>query len=275
MEKGNPNDPLFLQVLPVNQEHVETPGYVNDPVGDLEASSGPGIIQKYQGRVLLISTQACAIHCRYCFRRNFPYTDNRISSSQLDGLISELKRRTDIHEVILSGGDPLMLNDHKLQDIFSQIESINHIKRIRIHSRLPIVLPDRITPALLQLFAHSPKQIIMIVHANHANEISNKVKEACHLIKSTGAISYNQSVVLKGINDNVDALQQLSEVLFETGIQPYYLHTLDRAKGTAHFAVADEQAKHLVSQLTRRLPGYMVPRLVREIKDQPHKTPLI
>lgn len=264
IEKGNPHDPLLRQVLPVNEELTVYPGFNADPVGDLAAVTQTGILQKYQGRVLLINTGSCAINCRYCFRRNFPYSDLRLSKQQEQTAILALQEDPSITEVILSGGDPLLLSDSRLTRLLQQLGEIQHLKRIRIHSRLPIVLPARITDEFIDMLKRSPKQIILIMHCNHGNEINDRVIAACKLLKNSGIILFNQSVLLKGVNDNAEVLCELSEQLFSHGVIPYYLHLLDKASGTGHFEVSKGEALKLMGQVQAALPGYLVPKLVTE-----------
>lgn len=265
MEKGNPNDPLLRQVLPIESELLDYPGFNLDPVGDIKAAVQPGLLHKYQGRVLLINTGSCAINCRYCFRRNFPYNELQLSKQQESGAIEYIKSDPTINEVILSGGDPLLLSDARLSQLIRQLETIDHIKRIRIHSRLPIVLPARVTDELVNLLASCSKQLILVVHANHANELNERAITACKLLKNNGITLFNQSVLLKGVNDNAATLCELSEQLFANGIIPYYLHLLDKATGTGHFEVPEEDARRIMTQAHDRLPGYLVPKLVKEI----------
>jgi L-lysine 2,3-aminomutase len=264
MEKGNPNDPLLRQALPIRDELDERPGFGLDPVGDLQAAVQPGLLHKYHGRVLLINTGSCAINCRYCFRRNFPYSELQLSKQQESGVIDYIQADTSISEAILSGGDPLLLSDARLSHLFGQLEAIAHIKRIRIHSRLPIVLPARITDELLTTFASCSKQIVLVVHTNHPNEINERVAVAFKRLKNKGIALLNQSVLLKGVNDNAATLGELSEQLFAHGVIPYYLHLLDKATGTGHFEVTEIAAKLLAEQLQNTLPGYLVPKLVKE-----------
>ncbi|MEQ1739473.1 MAG: EF-P beta-lysylation protein EpmB [Methyloglobulus sp.] len=264
MEKGNPDDPLLRQVLPIHDELVDYPGFNLDPVGDIQAAVQPGVLHKYQGRVLLINTGSCAINCRYCFRRNFPYNDLQLSKQQESAAIEHIKSDPTITEIILSGGDPLLLSDARLASLIRQIEAIGHIKRIRIHSRLPIVLPARVTDEFVKILANCSKQMILVVHSNHANEINGRVIAACKSLKNSGITLFNQSVLLKGVNDNAAILCDLSEKLFAVGIIPYYLHLLDKATGTGHFEVSEIEAKILVAQVQNTLPGYLVPKLVKE-----------
>jgi EF-P beta-lysylation protein EpmB len=264
IEKGNAHDPLLRQVLPVSEELFAYPGYSNDPVGDLAAATQIGVLHKYHGRVLFIDTGSCAINCRYCFRRNFPYADLQLSKQQEDAAIKSIQNNTSISEVILSGGDPLLLSESRLARLIRQLDGIEHLKRIRIHSRLPIVLPARITEEFINTLTQSAKQIIIVVHCNHANEINDRVIAACNSLKNSGITLFNQSVLLKGVNDDAEVLCELSEQLFSHGIIPYYLHLLDKATGTGHFEVSETEALALMQQVQAALPGYLVPKLVKE-----------
>jgi EF-P beta-lysylation protein EpmB len=264
IEKGNPLDPLLRQILPIGDELKNYVGFSDDPVGDLNAVKQAGVLHKYHGRVLLINTGACAIHCRYCFRRNFPYADLQLSKQQENDVIQTIQNDTSIQEVILSGGDPLILNDARLARLFEALAEIPTLKRIRIHTRLPIVLPARVTNELLELLKNSPKKIIVVVHCNHANEIDDDVAQACQRLKSVGVTLLNQSVLLQGVNDNATALCDLSERLFEISVLPYYLHFLDKANGTGHFQVCETEALALLTAVQNRLSGYLVPKLVIE-----------
>lgn len=274
MEKGNPADPLLLQVLPVQDELRDYPGYSLDPVGDLHAVAEAGVIHKYRGRVLLITTGGCAVHCRYCFRRHFPYGEVRLSSQKINQALAYIAERQEISEVILSGGDPLLLNDDKLESLFQQLGRIAHVRRIRIHSRIPVVLPARITERLLKILGNQPQQTALVLHANHPNELSAEVGAACRLLKTHQVTLLNQSVLLKGINDDSPTLMALSEKLFAFGILPYYLHCLDRAAGVGHFEVPEQKARRLLEDLRKNLPGYLVPRLVQEQPGAAYKIPI-
>ncbi len=265
IEKGNPDDPLLRQVLPVSHELLPYPGFTNDPVGDLAAIAQTGLLHKYHGRVLLINTGSCAINCRYCFRRNFPYGDLQLGKQAEQAAITHIQQDPSISEVILSGGDPLLLSDARLAQLFDKLIAVKHVKRIRIHSRLPIVLPARITPEFIGTLTRSGKQIIIVMHCNHANELNGHVLAACHLLRNQPFTLLNQSVLLKGVNDNGRVLCGLSERLFGAGVLPYYLHLLDHAKGTGHFEVTEAVALDLHRQMQTQLPGYLVPKLVREI----------
>lgn len=264
IEKGNPDDPILRQVLPVSDEHLNFPGYLNDPVGDLNASPTAGVLHKYHGRALLITTGSCAINCRYCFRRNFPYSELQLSNSRLQEALNYIQQAQELTEIILSGGDPLLLSDERLKELITQLNNIRHIQRIRIHSRIPVVLPERITPELLKLLTGSRQKILLVIHANHANELSQSVSHACRALITQGIILLNQSVLLKSVNDTPEKLITLSEKLFEIGVLPYYLHLLDKATGTGHFEVSKQEALNIHKQLQTRLPGYLVPKLVAE-----------
>lgn len=273
MRKGDPNDPLLLQVLPVAEELEETPGFSQDPLDELNNMPVPGILHKYQGRILLTTTGACAVHCRYCFRRHYPYSQanpGRYPEQTFD----YVSRHTEINEVILSGGDPLTLTDSKLREFITRLENLPHINRLRIHSRVPVVLPERVDANLLELLQATRLRVVLVIHANHANEIDATVCQAMKKLKGTGATLLNQSVLLRGINDSADVLAQLSEALFSAGVLPYYIHQLDSVQGAAHFQVTDQEAITITNQLRTRLPGYLLPTLVREIAGQPSKTPV-
>jgi EF-P beta-lysylation protein EpmB len=274
MRLGDPRDPLLLQVLPLGTELDEVPGYVTDPVGDLAAKAGPGLLHKYEGRALLITTGACAVNCRYCFRRHFPYDDENASRAGFAPALDAIRADTTIGEVILSGGDPLTLNDRRLTSLWEGLAAIPHVRRIRIHTRLPVVLPERIDGAFLEAWSAVPLQKVVVVHANHANEIDHTVRAAIAGLRAADTAVLNQTVLLRGINDRVDDLVALSEALFGAGALPYYLHLLDRVAGAAHFDTPVATAQRLVADLANRLPGYLVPRLVREEPGAPAKTVL-
>jgi len=274
MQKGDPNDPLLRQVLPIEDELTLYPGFSNDPVGDLPSATQIGVLHKYQGRVLFINTGSCAINCRYCFRRNFPYSDLQLSKQHENAGIQYISEHPDVSEVILSGGDPLLLSDSRLAKLIQELSAIEHLKRIRIHSRLPIVLPARITDEFINTLCNSSKQIVMVIHCNHANEINSRVIEAFKLLQNRNIILFNQSVLLKGVNDNLTVLSELSEQLFSLGIIPYYLHLLDKATGTGHFDVPKAYALQLLEQLQNTLPGYLVPKLVTEQAGALSKQPV-
>ena len=271
MEKGNPSDPLLRQILPLQDELQDFPGYTLDPVGDLNAVAEAGVIHKYQGRVLLITTGGCAVHCRYCFRRHFPYGDVQLSSQKRQQAISYIAARDDIREVILSGGDPLLLSDEKIVLLLQQLSDIPHVKRIRIHSRIPVVLPSRITSQLLDALHRLRQPVVLVLHANHGNELSAEVADACRRLQQHQVTLLNQSVLLKAVNDDSDTLRQLSEKLFAIGVLPYYLHSLDRAAGVGHFEVSEQRAAQLIQNLQETLPGYLVPKLVKEQAGAAHK----
>lgn len=265
IEKSNPNDPLLRQILPVDEENQIIPGFVQDPVGDLNASPLPGLIHKYRKRVLLVTTPACAIHCRYCFRRHYPYQDASANGFEFKRAIDYIKSEPEINEVILSGGDPLSLADAQLQRLLDEIENIEHINTVRLHSRLAITLPTRMTHALKTLLINRRFNTVIVVHCNHPNEISPLVSSHLNQYANSSITLLNQSVLLAGVNDEVETLAKLSKKLFESGILPYYLHMLDPVQGAAHFRVNRDKAVKLLKEIQKILPGYLLPRLVEEI----------
>lgn len=272
MRYGDKQDPLLKQVFPLIDESLDVTGYGSDPVGDQFAVTSPGMLQKYQGRALLVTTGACAIHCRYCFRRHFPYSDSNPLASQLAETLTQISADTTINEVILSGGDPLSLNDDKLARLVAELEQIPHLKRLRIHTRLPVVLPERINARLLDWVSNCRLNVVMVIHANHANEIDAETARSLLQLQQAGCQLLNQAVLLKGINDSVEALVNLSERLSEVSVMPYYLHLLDKVAGAHHFDVTETTAIELIDTVRKLLPGYLVPRLVREIQGEASKT---
>ena len=273
MEKGNPNDPLFLQVMPLSDEFLTSPGYSEDPLEEHD-TAGKGILHKYDSRVLLMVRTGCAVNCRYCFRRHFPYADNAVSKHQWEEELQYIQAHDNINEVIFSGGDPLMAKDDHLAWLANEIASINHVKRLRIHTRLPVVLPERINNAFVNWFTALPIQKVLVLHANHANEMSEALKSRLITLREKGVTLLNQSVLLKGVNDSGEAISDLSEALFEASVLPYYLHVLDKVQGASHFYVSDDEGRHIMEEAIKRLPGFLVPKLVREIGGQPGKTPI-
>lgn len=272
IKKSDWNDPLLRQVLPHPEELEKHPAYLSDPVGDNQASISPGLLHKYYGRVLLVSTGACAIHCRYCFRREFPYSDNTAHRSQTDSIKQYLTTHPEVTEIILSGGDPLTLSDLKLQHLFELFKNLPQIERIRIHSRIPIVLPSRMSKKLLSILSSTNKKVIMVIHANHPNELDNEVSSTLFSIKNAGVTLLNQSVLLHGVNDDTETLTNLSHRLFDCNTLPYYLHTLDKVAGAIHFDSTMQHTVEIYNQLQQKLPGYLVPKLVCEEAGKPHKT---
>jgi EF-P beta-lysylation protein EpmB len=275
MRRGDPNDPLLRQVLPLGVELEDHTGFDTDPVGDRAATVGNGLLRKYQGRSLLIATGACAVHCRYCFRRHYPYVRENASAGGFASAIKRIAADASLREVILSGGDPLTLSDRRLGEFAGQLSAVSHVARLRIHTRLPVVLPERVDDALLAWLAGTRTAKVVVIHANHANEIDGAVRAACVRLRGAGATLLNQSVLLRGVNDDARALAELSEALFEAGVLPYYLHLLDRVRGAAHFEVPESEARGLYQVLRARLPGYLVPRLVREEPGAPAKLPVV
>jgi len=269
MRYGDVNDPLLRQVLPLIDEAEEVDGFNLDPVGDFAAEKVPGLLQKYHGRVLLVTTAACAIHCRYCFRQHFDY-----KALSTKSILNEIASDSSIKEVILSGGDPLNIIDSRLSELAYSLSEIPHLKRLRLHTRLPIVLPERVTDELLSWLTATTLQPVVVVHANHANEIDKQVCLALGKLADAGITVLNQSVLLGGVNDNATDLIELSETLFSCRVLPYYLHVLDRVQGAAHFEVAAETATMLLEQMRKALPGYLVPRLVKEVAGMEFKSPV-
>jgi EF-P beta-lysylation protein EpmB len=274
MNKGDSRDPLLLQVLPVQQETVATTGFLRDPLEELDTMPVPGLLHKYRGRALLTVTGACAVHCRYCFRRHFPYADANPTTDHWQASINYIEQHPDITELILSGGDPLTLTDARLQSLTDGLAGIEHLRTLRIHTRLPIVLPERVDAGLLSWLATQRLRLVMVVHCNHPNEIDAGVIDAMHRLSHAGVVLLNQSVLLRDINDAATTLINLSERLFAAGVLPYYLHQLDRVQGAAHFEVDTATARKLIAEVSACLPGYLVPRLVQETPGMPGKTPL-
>ncbi len=275
MRRGDPHDPLLRQVLPLGEECLTVPGYSADPVGDRTAMVAPGVLHKYEGRVLLTATGACAVHCRYCFRRHFDYANANPAVDQWRGALDYLAANSTVSEVILSGGDPLSLSDRRLAELVSRLEAIPHIRRLRIHTRTPVVVPARVTDVLIASVRESRFAAVIVLHVNHPNEIDHDVRAAFARLRAAGVTLLNQSVLLRGVNDSVETLAQLSETLFEVGVLPYYLHLLDKVQGAAHFDVDETHARRLWGKLNARLPGYLVPRLVRETPGAAGKENLI
>ena len=274
MRPGDPADPLLRQVLPTVDERAEVAGFVIDPVADAAATRQPGLLQKYEGRALLIATGTCAIHCRYCFRRHFPYEVAPRSLADWRPALSEIASDESLHEIILSGGDPLTIVDETLAALVQQLDAISHLRRLRIHTRLPIVIPERVTAGLTGLLRGSRLTPIVVVHANHANELDAHVATALAKMVDAGIVLLNQAVLLAGVNDTTDAQQALCERLVDLRVMPYYLHQLDRVAGAAHFDVPVETGRRIIAELRGRLPGYAVPRYVREIPGASSKTVL-
>lgn len=274
MRPGDPDDPLLRQVLPHRQELTDVAGFGPDPVGDQAAMAVPGLLHKYPGRALLVTTGACGVHCRYCFRRHFPYSEANPARDDWQAALDYLGQDHSLREVILSGGDPLMLSDQRLAALSRQLEAIPHLQRLRLHTRLAVVLPSRVDSRLLEWLSETRLQTVVVLHINHANEIDRALVDACERLRGAGCSLFNQAVLLKGVNDELGCLVALSESLFAAGVQPYYLHQLDPVQGAAHFAVDDRRARGLRDALRDCLPGYLLPQLVREIPGQAAKRPL-
>ncbi|WP_413694334.1 MULTISPECIES: EF-P beta-lysylation protein EpmB [unclassified Psychromonas] len=271
MQKGNVNDPLLKQVLPIHDEELLLPGYSTDPLVE-QNNQHKGLLHKYKSRVLIILKSGCAVNCRYCFRRHFPYADNSVNKSQLTNIVNYIQAHPNVNEVILSGGDPLMTKDKQLAELLDQLEALPQLTRLRIHTRLPVVIPSRITETFTQRLQKSRLKIIMVLHINHAQEIDKPFAEAMERCHQAGIQLLNQSVLLKDVNDDVDALVALSEALFSVNILPYYLFLLDKVQGAAHFDLDEHKAQLLHKQMQAELPGYLVPRLSREIAGEQSKT---
>ncbi len=267
--KGTLHDPIVRQFLPLNQESEAAIGFTADPVADTSFQCTPGLLQKYQGRVLIITTGACAMHCRYCFRQNFEYN---VPDKTFALELAQIEHSTDINEVILSGGDPLSLPNPVLKELLSRLSAMPHIRKIRFHTRFPMGIPERIDAEFLEILQNTSAQIWFVIHANHAAEFDQDIWDALRAIRSTGAIIMNQSVLLKGVNDSVETLRDLCLALVDHGVVPYYLHQLDRVRGAAHFEVPEAEGLQLIAQLQALLPGYAVPRYMREIPGATSKT---
>jgi EF-P beta-lysylation protein EpmB len=274
MRAGDASDPLLRQVLPIADEARTVAGYVADPLREAEARRAPGLLRKYRGRALLVTTGACAVHCRYCFRREFPYAEQASELGRWREALQYVAANPDITEVILSGGDPLSLSDARLAALGAELARIPHLTTLRIHTRQPIVLPERVDAGLLAWLRSLPWRVVIVVHANHANEIDADVVAALQALRATGATLLNQSVLLAGVNDDAATLAALSRALHAAGVLPYYLHMPDAVAGTAHFDVTQRTAVAIVDRLARELPGYLVPRLVRENPGEDAKTVL-
>ncbi len=275
MRAGDPNDPLLRQFLPLAEEDAEVPGFCTDPLVEASAGSVPGVLSKYRGRALLMVTSRCACACRYCFRRHHVVPSlERVGKGGLDAALAMLAEQPDTTEVILSGGDPLMLEDDRLAELAGRLAEISSLRRLRVHTRLPILIPERVTDALVSWLTGTRLQPIVVLHANHGNEIDEPVATAVQRLRAAGALVLHQAVLLRGINDSVQALARLSERLVEAGVLPYYLHLLDRVAGAAHFEVSEARARQLIETMLELVPGYMVPRLVREVPGEPAKRPV-
>ena len=273
MEKGNPYDPLLRQVLPLSEEFEVHEGYSNDPLEEQD-NELPGLLHKYRNRALMIVKGGCAVNCRYCFRRHFPYQENKSGKQAWTKCLEYMTQQPELNEVIFSGGDPLMAKDDEIHWLLEHIAQIPHIKRLRIHSRLPVVIPARITDELCQRLRASRLQIVLVTHINHANEINAEFAAQMAKLKQAGVPLLNQAVLLKDVNNSIEAQVALNEALFDAGILPYYLHVLDKVQGAAHYFVSDEEAKTIMRGVITRVSGYLVPKLTREIGGRPSKTPL-
>ena len=275
MERGNPCDPLLLQVLARQEETQDTLDYHLDPLQEQAFNPIKGLIHKYHGRVLLTLTGACAVNCRYCFRRHFPYQDNNPGRAGWQDVINYIKQDATIQEVILSGGDPLLATDATLGNLLTNLESIPHVNTLRIHTRIPVVLPERIDESFLRMLSATRFQTVVVMHTNHPQELNEEVQRACSALKNINCHLLNQSVFLQGINDKAEILAELSRKLFSYQVLPYYLHLLDKVVGAAHFDMPLTHALAIYKQLQSLLPGYLLPRLARENAGELSKTLVI
>lgn len=271
MEKGNRFDPLFLQAMSQGEEFLQADGFSRDPLEE-QQSPAPNILHKYHNRLLFMLKNSCAINCRYCFRRHFPYNEVKSGKASWQQSLAYIAEHTELEEVILSGGDPLMAKDSEIEWLLTELEQIAHIKTLRIHSRLPVVIPNRITDALCERLGRSRLNCVLVTHINHANEIDQTFADKMAKLKRADVVLLNQAVLLKGVNDNAQTLKALSEKLFDCGILPYYLHLLDKVEGASHFYLDDVAALAIYQELQRITSGYLVPKLVREIAKEPNKT---
>ena len=274
IRRGDPHDPLLRQVLPTHAESQSPVGFGSDPVGDPAAAAAPGLLHKYDGRALILTTAACGVHCRYCFRREFDYAGHSGRSERFDGALKYLKQHDSIEEVLLSGGDPLMMTNAALFDLLDSTEAVGHVRRLRLHTRMPIVLPSRVDDELLDRLQASRLAVWIVVHVNHAAEIDSLTAAALSRMVDAGIPVLNQSVLLAGVNDMDNALVELSRRLINLRVTPYYLHQLDRVSGASHFEVDENRGLELIEAMRACLPGYAVPTLVREIAGRASKTPV-
>lgn len=275
IQKGNPDDPLLKQVLPSSQEIQFTPGYTDDPLHEKSVNPIPGLLHKYYGRVLLLIAGGCAVNCRYCFRRHFAYSENRPGKLGWDSALNYIAADKSISEVIYSGGDPLLTKDHTLAQLTEKIAAISHVTLLRIHTRLPVMIPERVTDQLLNWLTNTRLKPVLVIHCNHANEIDTPVMRALQRLREAGVTVLNQSVLLRDVNDQADILIALSKRLFAAGVLPYYLHIVDKVQGAAHFSVSVDEAKYMMGEVSRKLPGYLVPKLVQEKPGMPGKCLLL
>lgn len=274
MVKGDINDPLLKQILPTFQETVQVTGFVTDPLEEQHANPVKGIIHKYASRVLIPVTGACVVHCRYCFRQHFDYHDNLPTQNDWQAISDYINTHPAINEVILSGGDPLSLSNRRLFDIVTTLEALPQVHTIRIHTRVPVMIPERLDEPLLARLANSRCHIVMVIHANHPNEIDADTQHFLGRAKKAGVTLLNQTVLLKSINDDADVLAALNDKLWQAGVLPYYLHVLDKVAGASHFYIDDSQAVAIYWQLLAKCAGYLTPKLVRELPNNAYKTPI-
>ncbi len=271
MRTGDPLDPLLLQVLPEAAELRPVEGFRPDPLEEQAFHVAPGLLQKYAGRALLITTGSCPVHCRYCFRRHYAYSEEPAGFEEWRPALEAIAADPSIHEVLLSGGDPLMLTNVRLRELCAALDAIRHVRRLRVHTRMPVVLPERVTPGLIELFLSRRMTTIVVVHVNHPSEIAEDSGNALREMVRAGIPVLSQSVLLRGINDSSATLAELFERLVDLGVMPYYLHQLDPVQGAAHFETKVDLGRTLIRELRERLPGYAVPRYVREVPGGRYK----
>lgn len=272
---GDPADPLLRQVLPTAAELRPAAGFSEDPLGEAAASPAPGLLSKYQGRSLIVATRLCGVHCRFCFRRHQTDLLGEGEARHLEDAIARAAADPELAEVIFSGGDPLMLDDACLGRLVGRIAAIPQVRRLRVHTRLPVLIPQRVTPSLVAAVRSTRLAVLLVLHVNHAAEIDAEVASVIARLVDAGIPLLSQTVLLRGVNDNLEALVQLFERLVDHRVMPYYLHQLDRVAGAAHFEVAEAAGAELVAEARKRLPGYAVPRYVRDVPGSPNKQPLI
>jgi EF-P beta-lysylation protein EpmB len=275
MRRGDPYDPLLRQVLPLGDELIETEGFGSDPIDESSYQQAPGLLRKYSSRALLVTTGACAVHCRYCFRREFPYEEQQGETGRWREAIASVAADPWIEELILSGGDPLSLSNARLNALTNSLKGISHLNSLRLHTRNAIVLPSRIDAGFIDWIRSLPWRVTIVLHVNHAQEMQGDALEALARLRTTGALLLNQSVLLRGVNDDAVALSTLSRTLHAHGVLPYYLHLLDRVRGSAHFEVNESRGLEIIATMTSALPGYLVPKLVREIPGAASKTAIV
>lgn len=271
LAKAGKHERMLKQYLPDEQELTTEASFTHDPLDEADATFMPGVIKKYAHRLLLITTSICPVHCRYCFRKNYRYPKSHPGTHQFKEALAYIDTDDSLNEVILSGGDPLSLEDKLLDHLVKSISKTSHIKTLRLHTKYPSIIPERVTPSFLDIFTNTSLNIVFVFHINHPDEVSEGFFQASKKIREVGAHTLNQSVLLKGVNDDAMILADLSHKLFSAGVLPYYLHMLDHATGNRHFEIDQAKANKIITELKSILPGYLVPRLAREVPGQPNK----